>query len=325
MASAQGTSGMSGTLTAKKLRTPKFHKVRQFRIPWTDIRLAYTRDQGEAGLFATSFFHTNLSAVHRDGDGAMIDQHDLGSGVITSVGALALANDGIARVANVAGWDVTNAPTSTLQLCKNHGSGTNATAAALSDIKLGTDSTSGGQNLVAGTQSFQYTTSGSLSSTNYPKLQSVATISYTNTETVTEWGLFGDLGAIGGTALSASTGTPFTAGSNTSGTLTSTVTASSTTVRGQSQTVLHNTGNATPSWGLVISNSTTVANVLGVSGGGTSAWYKVSDSSAGANPANGNAFVWRPIMLDHKVFTGIGVNNGDSIQFTYQLSVQDGT
>lgn len=226
---------------------------------------------------------------------------DLGSGLVTNVAALAMAND-----YNLAA--PSGAAINTIKLANYHATGTGVTAAAATDIKLQTPSTNGGQTPVAGTPAL-------ISAANLQKYQTVATISYTGTEAVTEWGLL--CGTIAG-ALSGSTGTPFTAGTATSGTVTGTpLTASSSTVQGQQQTIFENTGNATPHWGLVTSNSTSVVNVP--------AWYKVSDgTAAGVTPANGNAYVIRPVLFDHKVFSAINVNSGDSIQFTYTLTVVSG-
>lgn len=223
---------------------------------------------------------------------------DLGSGLVTNVGVLALAND----------WNLaapSGAAINTLKLANWHVSGTGATAAAATDIKLQTQSGNGGQTPVAGTQSL-------ISAANLQKYQTVATIAYTGTEAVTEWGL------ICGSAISATTGSPFTAGSATTGTVTGTpLTASSSTVQGQQQTIFENTGNATPHWGLATSNTTGVVTVP--------AWYKVSDgTAAGVTPANTNTYVIRPVMWDHKVFSAINVVNGDSIQFTYTLTVTSG-
>jgi hypothetical protein len=263
-----------------------------------------------------SFFETNLTAqVFRKGKAVKaVDvmpglnwldkitmgnktKINLGSGLVTNVGVLALAND----------WNLaapSGAAINTLKLANWHVTGTGATAAAATDIKLQTQSTNGGQTPVAGAQSL-------ISAANLQKYQTVATIAYTGTEAVTEWGL------ICGSTISSTTGTPFTAGSATTGTVTATpLTASSSTVQGQQQTIFENTGNATPSWGLVTSNTTSVVTVP--------AWYKVSDGTAGANPANTNAYTIRPVMWDHKVFSAINVVNGDSIQFTYQLTVTSG-
>lgn len=273
---------------------------------------------------ASSVFSTNLSAQVFDKDGnvkKVVDYFqcnpaqrayhklrgstklNLGSGAVTNVGVLAMAND--------FAWTPTNAPNSILRNLKYHATGTGATAEAATDIKLQTPSTSGGQTPVAGTQVL-------VSAANAQKWQSVATISYTATETVSEWAIFAYGGTLPATtALSDATGSPFTAGTATSGTVTATpLTASSTTALGQQFSIFENTGNATPSWGLVTSNTTSVVTVP--------AWYKVSDGTAGANPANTNTYVIRPIMFDHKKFTGIGVNNGDSIQFTYTLTINSG-
>lgn len=224
---------------------------------------------------------------------------DLGSGAVTNVGCLALAND--------YAWPVTNAPNNLFRFLKYHATGTGATAAAGTDIKLQTASANGGQTPVVGTQVL-------VSAANLQKYQSVATVSYTGNEAVTEWGFFAYDSTLPATsALSDATGSPFTAGSATTGTVTGTpLTASATTAMGQCMSIFENTGNATPSWGLVTSNSTSVVNVP--------AWYKVVDGTAGANPANTNTYVIRPIMWDHKVFAAVNVANGDSIQFTYTLT-----
>jgi hypothetical protein len=233
----------------------------------------------------------------------LIEDHDLGSGLVTNVGVLALAND--------FAWSPTNAPHNVFRAAKYHASGTGVTAAAATDIKLQTASGFGGQTPVAGTQVLS-------SAANAQKYQSVATISYTGGEAVTEWGFFAYDSTLPATsALSDATGSPFTAGSGTTGTVTATpLTASSASVMGQQMSIFENTGNATPSWGLVLSNTTSVVTVP--------AWYKVSDGTAGANPANTNAYVIRPIMWDHKVFSAINVANGDSIQFTYTLTISSG-
>ena len=224
--------------------------------------------------------------------------------LVTNVGVLALANDAL--------WSVTNAPNNLLRFLKYHASGTGATAAAATDIKLQTASGFGGQTPVAGTQVL-------VSAANLQKYQSVATIAYSGTEAVTEWGFFAYGSALPAvTALSDATGSPFTAGAATSGTVTATpLTASATTAMGQQLSIIENTGNATPHWGLVTSNTTSVVTVP--------AWYKVADgTAAGVTPANTNTYVLRPIMWDHKVFAAINVVAGDSIQFTYTLTLTSG-
>lgn len=309
-----GQAGFGGRLRKRVVRAPGPNPIHSLKIPGLG-RLAFTRDAGEAELFGQGYFSSQLRATHRNSRGEIVDVHDLGSGLVTNVGVLALANDtfwlgaGQTIALNLFG------------VLKNHASGTGATAAAVTDIKLQTPSGFGGQTMVAGVQTMIPGTNAggtTTSTTGTNKFQSVATISYTGTETVSEWGLFGTLGAIGGTALSSATGSPFTAGSATTGTVTATpLTASTTGVQGQVLTVIENTGNATPHWGLITANTTSVVTVP--------AWYKVSDSTAaGTTPANTNTYVIRPVLWDHRVFTGIGVNNGDSIQFTYQLIPNQG-
>ena len=290
-------------------------KSKALKIPGLGRIGAFHEPSGEGvGLVGQTGFETNLTAVViRDGKPVpareLMSRWDrfksnirgnaleinLGSGLVTNVGVLALAND----------WNLaapSGAAINTLKLANWHATGTGTTAAATTDIKL---QTADGITSVAGTQSI-------ISAANLQKYQTVATIAYTGTEAVTEWGLHTN-----GT-LSVSTGSPVTAGSATTATVTGTpLTASSSTVQGQQQTILHDTGNATPMWGLVTSNTTSVVTVP--------AWYKVSDgTAAGTTPANTDTMVFRPVMWDHKVFSAINVLSGDSIQFTYTLTVTSG-
>lgn len=264
---------------------------------------ALAKDRGNAILTAGQMFDTHLVARHFR-DGQLVAEHDLGSGLVTNVGVLALANDGF--------WSVTNAPNNLFLKAKYHATGTGVTAAAATDIKLQTASTQGGQTPVAGVNTL-------VSAANLQKVQTVATVAYTGTEAVTEWGLLAYASTLPAvTALSDATGSPFTAGSATTGTVTATpLTASATTAMGQQMSIIENTGNATPHWGLITSNTTSVVTVP--------AWYKVSDgTAAGTTPANTNAYVFRPVMWDHKVFAAINVLAGDSIQFTYVLTITSG-
>jgi hypothetical protein len=128
----------------------------------------------EASFFPGGLeWRTNLWLKHLDPKGRLIEERDLGSGLTTNVGSLALANDFV--------QSVTNAPHNLFRSMKYHASGTGATAAAATDIKLQTPSTQGGQTPVAGVQTL-------VSAANLQKFQSVATIAYTGSESVTEWG-----------------------------------------------------------------------------------------------------------------------------------------
>jgi len=216
---------------------------------------------------------------------------DLGSGLVTNVGVMALAND-FAWAQNA----------QTLKLSNQHATGTGATAAAATDLKLQTVSTQGGQTPVAGTQSL-------VSAANSQIYQTVATINYTGTEAVTEWGLHTS------STLSATTGTPFTAATATSGTVTSTpYSASSSSVQGQQQLIV--LPGTTTVFGLILSNTTSVLTIP--------AWYTVAAGLAGATPGATEAFTLRPVMFDHKVFAPLNVTSGMSIQFTYQLACVSG-
>jgi len=296
MGSLTAAVGLRGQLDHAHIRPPMPARARGVRIPGLG-RVMFSRDPGDGGLFARQVFSTRLHAVVRGRDGGIKDHIDLGSGLVTNVGVLALAND--------FAWAApSGAAINTLKLANFHATGTGATAAATTDIALQTVSTQGGQNVATGAQSL-------VSAANSQSYRTVATTTYTGSEAVTEWGLFTSA------TLSASTGSPFTAGSATTGTVTGTpLTASSSTVQGEQQTIFHNTGNATPSWGLVTANTTSVVTVP--------AWYKVADGTAGANPANTNTYVIRPVMWDHKVFSAINVINGDTIQWTYTLAINSG-
>lgn len=221
---------------------------------------------------------------------------DLGSGLVTNLGVLALANEAVTLASPSA------ARINTLFLSNQHFTGKGTTAAAATDIKIETISTNGGQTAVAGTQSL-------VSAANSQIYKTIATVAYTGTEAVTEWGLHTSA------TRTATTGSPFTACTATSATVTATpLTASSSTVQGQQQTIFE--AGTTAGWGFVISNTTSVITIP--------AWYKTSDGTVQTTPGNTETYTIRPILWDHKVFSAINVVNGDSIQFTYQLTCSSG-
>jgi hypothetical protein len=217
---------------------------------------------------------------------------NLGSGLVTNVGVLAMANE--------YAWANPGGSINTiLGLANYHASGTGTTAAAASDIKLQTwDSITP----VAGSQSL-------VSSANSQAYRSVATIAYAATEAVTEWGLHTS------NTLSSALGSPLTADSAAGFTATGTpFTASSSSIAGlQFQVIVPAT---TAVWGLILINTT--------SGGTIPAWYKVADGTAGSTPGSTEAYVLRPVMWDHKTFSAINVVSGDSIQFTYTVTINSG-
>ncbi|MDP3940367.1 MAG: hypothetical protein Q8R92_19810 [Deltaproteobacteria bacterium] len=278
-------------------------KSKIIKLPFGAGRIVLAHElEGSATHLGGIKFGTNLRA-NQIRDGRVIGERNLGSGLVTNVGVLALAND--------FGWSATNALNSLFAKMKYHASGKGTTSAAETDIKLETVSTVGGQTPVAGTQVL-------VSAANAQKYQSVATIAYTGAEAVTEWGFLAYGSTLPAVAdLSDATGSPFTAGGATSGTTTgTTLTASSATVMGQQMSIFERTSGTNLSYGLVTSNTTSVITVP--------AWYLVATGAAGQAPGNAETYVIRPIMWDHKVFSAINVVNGDSIQYTYTLTISSG-
>lgn len=263
--------------------------MRSIRLPFGLGRVVY--DPGSASIFAREVFATRLIAEHRI-NGVIVERRDLGSGLVTNVGVMALAND--PQWAAPSGNSL-----ATLHLANWHATGTGTTADAATDIAL---QTSAGPAPVAGAQSL-------VSAANSQKLQTVATLNYTSSLAITEWGLFTD------STLSATTGTPFTATTATSATVTGTpYTASSATVQGQQQHIV--VAGTTTSYGLIASNTSSVLTIP--------AWYKTTDGTAGTTPGGTEAFTLKPVMWDHRVFAAINVVNGSSITFTYLLTCNSG-
>lgn len=297
------TVGLSGNLQHMKFSTPRPHKARSIRIPGYG-RVIITRDPGVGVLTAREYMQTNLSAIHRDDRGKIKDMRDFGSGTVTNVGTLSLAND--------FNWaSPSGAAINTLKLQNYHAVGTGTNAAAVTNIALQTPSSPTATTCVTGTQSLVAGAVGG-DAASVQIYQTVATTNFTGSAAITEWGLFNNA------TLSATTGSPFTAGTSTSGTVTGTpLTASSSTVQGQQQFVFQDTTAGSPFWGLVTSNSTSVVNVP--------AWYVTSTGAVSAsNPVNADAYTILPVMLDRQEFSAINVINGDSVQWTFKLQIQAG-
>lgn len=292
----RGDVGFAGQLGTQVLR-PRSRPVRSVKVPGFG-RVMFTKDPGSAEIFAREVFATELFAVHRDGDGKIVHAHDLGSGLVTNVGVLAMAND--------FGWSA-QLNLATLATQNFHATGTGATGAAATDFRLQTLAAPTTTTAVTGVQSI-------IGSGTAPKYQTVATVNYTSTLAITEWGLHSQA------ALSSATGSPFTATSASTWTDTgSAQTASSATVRGLQQTIV--VPGTTAVWGLNASNTTHVGTIIT---NGSTGWFVQTTGAAGATPGGTEAFTILPVMWDHKVFSAINVNSGDSIQFTYQLAVNSG-
>lgn len=276
-------------------------------------RIAIVADNGEAEHVMQ--FHTHLYARHfrptsirgETGiKGRLLKEYDLGSGLVTHAGTLALANDWQWASPSAAAVNV-------IKLMNYHASGTGTTGAAATDIALQTLAAPTTTTAVTGTQSIIQPAS---LGTNSQQYQSLALISYGSTLAIQEWGLHN------AAALSATTGSPFTGTSATTGTVASGLTASSTTAQGHTQMIV--VPGTTTVWGMVFSNTTTVFTFRAATAT-TGGWYTVAAGAAGSTPGTTETYVIKPVLWDHKVFAGaINVVNGDSIQFTYQLTIQSG-
>lgn len=275
------------------------------KIPFIGGRVAYLPKEEDAIQSARMLFGTRLYADHRDRHGHLIldnkgdfeyipgKGYDLGSGLVTNVGVLAMAND--------FNWSA-QLNLATLALANQHAWGTGATAAAVTDIALQTLAAPTTTAAVAGVQTL-------LPSGTAPKYQTVATITSGGTLAITEWGLH-SLGT-----LTSATGSPFTATTAASWTDTgSAQTASSATVRGLQQTIV--VPATTTVWGLNLSNTTHVGTIP--------AWYVVASGAGGSTPGATEVFAIKPVLWDHKVFAAINVVTSDSVQFTYQLLINSG-
>lgn len=293
----QGNVGFGGSLVTDLVRPPRPAKAVTMWIPGINRRVTITKDRGSSTRFASEQFQTDLVASHYDGDGKLIHHHDLGSGKVTNVGVNMMANDPL--------WASAATPFSTLSSMNFVSTGTGATADAAADYWLQTQGThfSGGtNNYFTGTQS--------VTAPNIFK--QVTTVNYSGTETVTEWILaMSNAANFARTATGTPTATTFpdsgaaftTAGNGLKGW---TIEISSTAV---------NTPTTTAQ-GLVTSNTATSLTIA-------NGWWTLANASASTPGAN-VAYVVYPTTWDHRNFTGIGVNNGDSIVFTYSLTITSG-
>ena len=289
----EGDVGLKGNLGADIVRAPKHNRVRSVRIPGLG-RFAYTRDPGEANLFSNQTFQTHLQAVHRR-KGELLDVYDLGAGLVTNVGVMAMANDAF--------WAAPSAAScATLALAKFHASGTGTTAAATTDIKLETPKSPTETECVEGSQEYS-------SAANVQKYKTNATMTYSESLAITEWGLH--------TAkiLSATTGTPFTATSSTEATVTAEpYTESSTSVKGEQQLIVR--AGTTAVYALITSNTKKILKFP--------AWYKVADGTAGSTPGSTEAFTIKPVIFDHRVISALNVVSGDEVTWKYSLEIKSG-
>jgi hypothetical protein len=305
MASHKGTLGFSADLNAVHVPAQKPRKVVTMWLPGLG-RVRITKDTGTAERFAREQFATNLTATHLDGDGKLVHHHDLGSGKVTNTGVNMMANDPY--------WTTTPATKfSTLGAMNYVSTGTGATADAAADVWLQTQ----GTHFSGGTNSY-FTGTQSVTPPNIFK--QVTTVNYSGTETVTEWVLcMANAATVARTSAGAApTQTTFTdtgatfatsgnglAGYTVEAVLAGSIPLNTATTLAQAQ---------------ILSNTSTV---LTVQAGQSTGWNSLANGAV-SNPAATILYVVFPTAWDHRQFTGIGVNSGDSIVFTYSLTITSG-
>lgn len=296
--------GISGELDAVPSRWRPHDVTKSWRLPFGKGRLLYTKDTGSSLRMANEQFQTHLSAVHYGEHGQVKEIRDIGSGTVTNVGVLALAND-------FAWANPSGVAFNIIGQSNFHAVGTGTNAAAITDIQCQTLAAPTTATAVTGVQSLVPGLVGG-DAASVQIYQTVATVNFTSTLAITEWGLFNNA------TLSATTGTPWTAGTSGTGTVTGTpYTASSGTASGEQQFVFKDTSAASPFWGLCTSNTNAVVTVP--------AWYVIATGAVSSlNPVNTDALAIVPVCFDHQVFAALNVINGDSIQFTFKLQIVSG-
>lgn len=289
-------------------------KVHSIKIPKFG-RFAFTRDPGEASLFMNDMLSTHLGAILRAPDrsirgqiqkGQILDEFDLGSGMVTNIGVTALAND-----SNWFANTTENLATFNTQKFMNWGTGT--TAAAATDWRLKTQSEN-----EAGKKEAAAVTSSVLKflATGNAKLIVTGTLeqNLAGPTPITEWGLF-SAAKTEGTVSTAATGATATS-------LTDTVkfaapgnAESKKDARGAQQFVVW-AEKAEEVYGLVLSNTLTIATIPG--------WVKNAAAEAGGTPEATSKYRFFPVMWDRRVFAAINVEKGNKVEFPYELQITSG-
>lgn len=134
-----------------------------WRLPFG---FALARDKGQALLASGQMFDTHLVARHFDKDGNVKARYDLGSGVVTTAGVVYMAADMAGGASDINAFAYSH-------------SGIGAVAAVIGDTGLGN---------VTGVPARVLGTNTAPGATNI--FRSVATVAYTSTLAITEWGLF---------------------------------------------------------------------------------------------------------------------------------------
>jgi hypothetical protein len=300
--------GISASLKPRLLKSaqnPKKSKVYSFVIPKFG-RFAYTRDPGEAKLFMSQMISTHLGAIVRQPDGKIIDEIDLGSGLVTNIGVTALAND--------SNWTAETAePLNTLNVCKYINWGTGATAAAQTDWKLQTqaENEAGKKEAVAATSSvLKFASTGNAKIIITGKLEA----NLAGPTAITEWGLF-SAKLTEGTAEKAATSTSATELTDTAKLPAPGTEESKVKVRGAQQYAVW-AQKAEEVYGLILKNTTEKVTIPG--------WVKNAKAETGATPEGTSKYKIYPVMWDHRVFSAINVEKGNQIEFPYELEIKGG-
>lgn len=300
--------GISASLKPRLLKSgqnPKKSKVYSFVVPKFG-RFAYTRDPGEAKMFMSRMISTHLGAIVRQPDGKVVDEFDLGSGVVTNIGVTALAND--------SNWVAETAePLNTLNVCKYVNWGTGVTAAATTDWKLQTqaENEAGKKEAVAASSSVL-----KFLATGNAKIIVTATLeaNLAGPTAITEWGLFSSKKTEGLAAAKAATATSATSLTD-SGALGGAPAESKAKARGATNEVIW--AEKTESvYGLITKNKTTEVTIPG--------WVKNATAEAGTTPEATTKYIIYPVMWDHRVFSAINVEKGNKIEFPYELEIKSG-
>src|ERR1022692_253763 len=279
----------------------KVRRTRNFAIPGLG-RIAFRRDPGEASLFAEKFLRTNLKAKLINPYGEIIEDLDLGSGMVTNVGVLALANDftwpsgGVTKAAKV----------NTLNASKWHAWGTTNTAAAKTDFELAAYAAPTTANAVEGTNSLVFETAG-----KNQTLKSKGTIKAESTISVVEWGLHSEK-ALKPANKEGAAGAPTATSFKTEA---ASLTASTEEVRGATNNVAW-VEKSVAVIGLITKNTTGEVTVPG--------WIKAGAKLLATTPKEKANYQIIQMLFARRLSPAIGVEIGNEVTFEWSLEIVPG-
>jgi hypothetical protein len=308
-------TGFNASLKPKLIKSgqnPNKSKIYSFIVPKFG-RFAFTRDPGEASMFMTDMIKTHLGAIVRGPDysrrgamhlGPILEERDLGSGLVTNLGCTALAND--------SNWTAETAePLNTLNVCKYMDWGKTETAAAVYQYKLlaKVENEVGKKEAVAATTSVL-----KWLSTGNAKIIVTGTLEALGAAEIKEWGLF-SAKKTEGEAKKAATSTSATEIKDTAK-IVEPKAKSEAKVRGAQQYVAWAT-EAEEVVGLVLKNTEEVITVPG--------WSKINETKVGATPSATSKYTTVPLMWDRRAFAVINLVAGNKVEFPYELTIESGT